>query len=202
MLCATIHHSRINPRPLLRLLSTDVHIPNASPQPPPTSPRLPQAKFSPSPRSTSTRNPPLSPAPSSQTTHAPFNLPHLPPTFGRNQILSVAPSTRALLEEIVGTFRAPIRYAFAYGSGVFEQDGYTSSGAKPLLDFIFAVNHPAHWHSINLSQNPSHYALDARLLGSSFISSVQKIHPGVWFNAYVPMSGAVRFSPPTLMRSF
>lgn len=116
-------------------------------------------------------------------------LPHLPPTFGRNQILSVPDSTRALLEEIVGQFRAPIRYAFAYGSGVFAQSGYDTGGPKPLLDFIFAVNHPAHWHSINLSQNPTHYPLYARTLGSSFISHVQSITPGLWFNAYVPIAG-------------
>lgn len=29
------------------------------------------------------------------------------------------------LEAILGEFRAPIRYAFAYGSGVFKQKGYS-----------------------------------------------------------------------------
>lgn len=105
----------------------------------------------------------------------------------------MADSTRALLESIVAQFHAPIRYAFAYGSGVFEQDGYTTSNPQskdgPMLDFMFAVSHPSHWHDLNMHQFPSHYPLYARALGSEFISRVQEISPGVWFNAYVPMKG-------------
>ncbi|CAA7271316.1 unnamed protein product [Cyclocybe aegerita] len=152
------------------------------------------------------------PRPAVSHRHAPsLNplLPKLPPTFGRNQLLPVTDSTRALLESIVGGFEAPIRYAFAYGSGVFEQDGYALSSSKapsasgsvgpstsvvpsrradaPMLDFMFAVTHPAHWHSINMQQHPSHYPLHARALGSSYVSRVQELGPGVWFNAYVPM---------------
>ncbi|KZV80259.1 mitochondrial matrix Mmp37, partial [Exidia glandulosa HHB12029] len=104
-------------------------------------------------------------------------------------MLSVPDSTRALLEEIVSSFNAPIRYAFAYGSGVFDQHGYprgeTGEG-RPMIDFLFAVTHAAHWHSINLNQNPTHYPLHARWLGSDFVSSVQVVAPGMWFNAYVP----------------
>lgn len=100
-------------------------------------------------------------------------------------------STRALLESIVADFNAPIRYAFAYGSGVFEQDGYESERGAPMLDFIFAVTHPAHFHSINMSQYPSHYAMYARTLGSSFVTRVQEFGPGVWFNAFVKVKGRV-----------
>jgi len=122
-------------------------------------------------------------------------LPHLPPTFGKNQLLPVADSTRTLLESIVSNFNAPIRYAFAYGSGVFEQDGYLSS-KKPMIDFVFAVNHSSHWHSINMTQFPGHYPLYSRALGSDFVSRVQEISPGLWFNAYVPMNDVVRqFTP-------
>lgn len=60
-----------------------------------------------------------------------------------------------------------------------------------MLDFMFAVTHPDHWHSINMHQNPGHYALHARLFGSSFVSRVEDISPGVWFNAFVPMKGVV-----------
>ena len=121
-------------------------------------------------------------------------LPTLPPSFGRNQLLPVSSDTRALLESIVSQFNAPIRYAFAYGSGVFEQDGYTQSNAAgaPMLDFMFAVTHPAHFHSINMHQYPHHYALHARLFGSSYVSQLQDLGPGVWFNAYVEMNGVVR----------
>jgi translocator assembly and maintenance protein 41 len=103
-------------------------------------------------------------------------------------------STRALLENIVDSFDAPIRYAFAYGSGVFEQAGYdkpahAKSNGSPMLDFVFAVTHPDHWHSINMHQYPGHYPLHARAFGSSFVSQVQAFGPGLWFNMFVPMHG-------------
>lgn len=165
------------------------HSPAQSAPPPPLP--LPQAqkprtsRLNPSPRRTEqSRNP---------------YLPHLPPTFGKNQFLPVADSTRTLLESIVSRFNAPIRYAFAYGSGVFEQDGY-SSAKKPMIDFIFAVNHSSHWHSINMSQFPGHYPLYSRALGSDFVSRIQEISPGLWFNAYVPMNDVVRRLPPDRSR--
>ncbi|KII86798.1 hypothetical protein PLICRDRAFT_43460 [Plicaturopsis crispa FD-325 SS-3] len=159
------------------------HDPAPPPPPPskhPTQPRASRLYPHPAPR----------PVPSS---HPRQVLPSLPPTFGRNQQLPVSSTTRALLESIVAQFDAPIRYAFAYGSGVFEQDGYKvpqAPGEKaPMLDFMFAVTHPAHWHSINMQQHPSHYPLHARALGSGFVSGVQEIAPGVWFNTLVQMNG-------------
>mgnify|MGYP001575217478 FL=1 len=29
------------------------------------------------------------------------------------------------LEDVMAAFKAPVRYAFAYGSGVFRQEGYS-----------------------------------------------------------------------------
>lgn len=145
-------------------------------------------------------------------------LKHLPPSFGRNQFLPVSSDTRAMLESIVATFEAPIRYAFAYGSGVFEQDGYASLSEasatasdrslsngqpsekgtasprqqkQPMVDFVFAVTHAGHFHSINMQQFPSHYPFHARLFGSSYVSRIQEFGPGVWFNAYIPMNDVV-----------
>lgn len=127
-------------------------------------------------------------------------LPSLPANFGQNQLLTVPSSTRTLLEGVVAQFEAPIRYAFAYGSGVFEQDGYkTDDPNPPMLDFIFAVNHPTHWHSMNLSQHPSHYTLHSRLLGSDYISKVQEITPGIWYNAFVKIKGVnIKYGVTTL----
>ncbi|KAG6854654.1 hypothetical protein C0991_003302 [Blastosporella zonata] len=118
-------------------------------------------------------------------------IPALPRTFGANQLLPVTDSTRALLESIVAQFDAPIRYAFAYGSGVFDQEGYEKQKDEdmPMLDFMFAVTHPAHFHSINMHQHPQHYPLHARVLGSSYVSRLEEVGPGVWFNPYVPMAG-------------
>lgn len=155
-------------------------------QPPPPQSSKPRTRLRPHPR-------PAAPQQYSQPLH-------LPPSFGKNQVLTVSDSTRALLEEIVSEFHAPIRYAFAYGSGVFEQDGYAvkapgtaaQASERPMVDFMFAVSHPDHWHSINMTQNPSHYTLHSRMLGSNYVSRVQEINPGIWFNAYVPMKGVVR----------
>jgi len=123
-----------------------------------------------------------------------LRITRLPPTFGRNQLLPVADSTRALLENIVAKFSSPIRYAFAYGSGVFEQDGYGGGTRAPMVDFIFAVTHPEHFHYMNMQQYPAHYPLHARVFGSSYVAKVQNLGPGVWFNAYVPMDGVVSLS--------
>ncbi|KAG2054201.1 mitochondrial matrix Mmp37 [Suillus hirtellus] len=119
-------------------------------------------------------------------------LPTLPAIFGRNQVLPVPDSTRALLEDIVSSFEALIRYAFAYGSGVFEQAGYKKQKDKqdrPMLDFVFAVTHPDHWHSINIQQHHGHYPIHARVLGSSFVAKTQELSARVWFNTFVPMKG-------------
>ncbi|KAG6820725.1 hypothetical protein H0H93_012778 [Arthromyces matolae] len=170
---------------VVRTFATEsVHsTPGDLPPPPPPS-NLPNTSSKP--RQTSLY---LRPRPAISHNHS--TIPPLPPTFGRNQLLPVPDSTRALLEAIVSQFDAPIRYAFAYGSGVFEQDGYDSLNDqdKPMLDFIFAVTHPAHFHSINMHQHPNHYPLHARLLGSSYVSRLEAFGPGVWFNPYVSMGG-------------
>lgn len=81
-------------------------------------------------------------------------------------------------------------FAAEYADEEDEKDGY--NGAKrPMLDFVFAVSHPGHWHSINMQQHPGHYPLYARTLGSDFVSRVQDVRPGMWFNAFVPMHDAV-----------
>ncbi|KAH9841627.1 mitochondrial matrix Mmp37-domain-containing protein [Rhodofomes roseus] len=166
-----------------RSLATE-SVSHAHPLPPPPPPSHAKHPSAAKPASRARLNP--QPRPARPLRHP--TLAHLPPTFGRNQILPVADSTRALLENIVAQFNAPIRYAFAYGSGVFEQDGYKKE-EKPMLDFMFAVTHAAHWHSINMNQFPGHYPLHARVLGSGFVSRVEEISPGVWFNTLVPMEG-------------
>lgn len=163
----------------------------------------PSADVAPLPLSVPKSNKPrLYPHPRPAVSHRHSAIPNLPASFGKNQFLPVSNSTRALLEAIVAGFDAPIRYAFAYGSGVFEQDGYATTSSSslsstatkkevPMLDFMFAVTHPAHFHSINMHQHPNHYPLHARLLGSSYVSKMEELGPGIWFNAYVPMNGVV-----------
>lgn len=61
-----------------------------------------------------------------------------------------------------------------------------------MLDFVFAVSHPSHWHSININQNKDHYSLLARMFGSNVISILQtKVGAGVWFNVECMVKGRI-----------
>lgn len=88
---------------------------SSSSAPPPTSHELPL--------------PPSPPPPSARLT-SPVKRPitsvnDLPSRFGRNQIIAVPDEVRRDLEDIVRNFKAPVRFGFAYGSGVFRQEGYS-----------------------------------------------------------------------------
>ncbi|RKP08170.1 mitochondrial matrix Mmp37-domain-containing protein [Thamnocephalis sphaerospora] len=107
------------------------------------------------------------------------------------------------LKSVLDQFRAPVRFAFAYGSGVFRQHGYAyfGEGGKgntgrnveaPLVDLIFAVTHPHHWHSVNLQQHPEHYGGLVARMGSGAVTTVQeKLGAGIWFNPFVTIGGMV-----------
>ncbi|KAJ1821594.1 Mitochondrial translocator assembly and maintenance protein 41 [Coemansia sp. RSA 2599] len=92
------------------------------------------------------------------------------------------------LQMVLKQFVAPIRYAFAYGSGVYKQAGY-GGGSKPMVDLIFAVSHPDHWHALNIAQNRSHYSFMGTL-GSNAVSFVQdRMGAGVYYNPFVEING-------------
>lgn len=95
------------------------------------------------------------------------------------------------LRSLLWQFRAPVRYAFAYGSGVFSQ-GVGGAGKKPMIDLMFGVTYTQHWHSLNLSQHRDHYSF-LGAFGSGAISYVQdNLGAGVYFNPYVEINGTVR----------
>ena len=105
-----------------------------------------------------------------------------------------------ILESILNSFRAPIRFAFGYGSGVYPQKGYRPSDSvssynihlKPQIDLIFGVTHTEHWHSLNLIQNKSHYS-GLCYLGENTISSLQKDFGAfVYFNTLIKINGRVK----------
>ncbi|KAL8979323.1 MAG: hypothetical protein Q9177_006174 [Variospora cf. flavescens] len=130
-------------------------------------------------------------------------------TFGHNQHMIINSDFKEALRQILWQFRAPIRYAFAYGSGVFPQ---TASGSKSastvhphpspaissmqggqgkMIDFVFGVSYTQHWHSLNLHQHRDHYSAIGSL-GSSFVSRVQdRYGAGVYFNPYVTVNGTL-----------
>ena len=112
------------------------------------------------------------------------------------------------LRQILWQFRAPIRYAFAYGSGVFPQTAANSSsssihpnptpaitqvqkGTGKMIDYIFGVSFTEHWHSLNLSQHREHYSGIASL-GSGLIRRIQDDWgAGIYFNPYVTVNGTL-----------
>jgi len=58
----------------------------------------------------------------------------LPVNFGANQHISIDDQLKEKLRSVLWKFNAPIRYAFAYGSGVFQQSGADTKNVYfPLL---------------------------------------------------------------------
>uniref|UniRef100_A0A8C9Y9F3 Phosphatidate cytidylyltransferase, mitochondrial n=1 Tax=Sander lucioperca TaxID=283035 RepID=A0A8C9Y9F3_SANLU len=97
-------------------------------------------------------------------------------------------NTGVLYRRILSQFPQDISLAFAYGSGVFKQHG-TNQGQmdKNMLDFVFAVDDPVTWHTMNLLQNRKHYSI-LKLLGPTMISSIQNEHgASVYYNTLVPV---------------
>lgn len=99
------------------------------------------------------------------------------------------------LRPLLWQFRAPVRYAIAYGSGVFPQGIKKTPGKKPMVDLIFGVTYTQHWHSLNLGQHRDHYSF-LGALGSGAVSYVQdNLGAGVYFNPYVEINGTVCSEP-------
>ena len=129
--------------------------------------------------------------------------------FGVNQHIIINEEFKEALRQILWKFRAPIRYAFAYGSGVFPQSSGKTSGDSQLhpsppeaivkmqdgnqkmIDFIFGVSYSQHWHSLNLQEHRNHYSAVGSL-GSYAVSKIQdSFGAGVYFNPYVTVNGTL-----------
>lgn len=97
------------------------------------------------------------------------------------------------LRSVLWEFKAPVRFAVAYGSGVFSQ-GASSSGQKPMIDLIFGVTYSQHWHSLNLHQHRDHYSFLGGLGSGAVAYTQDKLGAGLYFNPYVEINGVV--GPP------
>lgn len=88
------------------------------------------------------------------------------------------------LQHIVKSFSPGIRFAFAYGSGVFQQQGHASVKDN-MLDFIFVVNDAFSWHYQTHSKYPDHYSFLSKF-GPKGIAKVQKnLGAKIYFNTLV-----------------
>lgn len=110
-------------------------------------------------------------------------------------------------DEILKQF-PPVVFAFAYGSGVIEQNEYfqghlpphpqettdgSSKGAAaaatmPMVDLIFAVDDSASWHLANIAMNPSHYTPFLPISATHTAKFQEGIPAHLWFNTYIPMN--------------
>ncbi|CAI4063299.1 hypothetical protein SUVZ_07G2850 [Saccharomyces uvarum] len=117
-----------------------------------------------------------------------YRFNRLPPNYGSNQLITIDKELQKELHGVMASFKAPCRFAFGYGSGVFEQAGYSKTDSKPQIDIILGVTHPSHFHSINMRQNPNHYS-SLKYFGSEFVSKFQQIGAGVYFNPFANING-------------
>jgi len=97
--------------------------------------------------------------------------------------------SKLLMEQILSHFpQKHLKYAFAYGSGVFQQHGNLET-SKNMIDFVFAVDNPVQWHSENMINNRSHYSVLSRF-GPKYISYIQDNHGArVYYNTLVSCEG-------------
>jgi len=98
-----------------------------------------------------------------------------------------------VFREVLREFPGNRSLVFAYGSGVFQQQG--SLKADNMVDFIFAVEDSQEWHRENLARHPSHYASLARLLGHSRVATIQRRWGArLYFNTLVPWgAGRIKY---------
>ena len=104
--------------------------------------------------------------------------------------IQTGPDYQPLLD-ILHDFHAPIRFALAYGSGVYKQHGYSNvqKQQEPMVDFIFGVTHPEHWHALNIRQNRHHYSSLANF-GSGTVATIQEsFGAGLYYNPDVTIQG-------------
>ena len=60
-----------------------------------------------------------------------------------------------------------------------------------MVDFIFGVSHPQHWHSLNLQANPHHYSMLGKLGSKAVAMTQERFGAGVFFNPFVEVNGMV-----------
>ncbi|CAM9227719.1 unnamed protein product [Laminaria digitata] len=96
------------------------------------------------------------------------------------------------LTELISAFPG-VEFAFAYGSGVVQQQGYAKDVSRPselpMIDLVLAVRDSEAWHKANLERNPRHYSGVGRLLGASGVARFQEgFGAKLYYNALVPIS--------------
>ena len=85
----------------------------------------------------------------------------------------------------------PVDFAFAYGSAVVPQAGYTAAQrAAAMVDLVFAVDAPAAWHDANLAVHGAHYSAAGWVGGGAGAAALQeRWGAGIYYNPLVRVRG-------------
>lgn len=107
------------------------------------------------------------------------------PSFD-NQVFSS--TNNEVLKKIVNEFsNSGIQFLFGYGSGVFEQSGYSASEKSSIqIDLIHVVEDGVKFHNVNMATHSSHYSA-IKYLPVGIVNHLQNLGAGIYFNPYVPM---------------
>ena len=102
---------------------------------------------------------------------------------------------KPLLRQLLQLFPNNLSFAFAYGSGVFNQSidennnntkTKDSSPNKNMIDLILVTDDSFHFHYHNLIKNRSHYS-SLGSLGAKWLASIQdNFGANVYFNTLIP----------------
>jgi translocator assembly and maintenance protein 41 len=96
---------------------------------------------------------------------------------------------RFFYAEVLSAF-PPVHAAFAYGSAVFVQRGYSEARRRAAMtDLVLVVDDAHKWHRANLELNAAHYAWPLAALGGSTIAALQATGAGVYYNTSVQLCG-------------
>jgi translocator assembly and maintenance protein 41 len=98
-----------------------------------------------------------------------------------------AGSNLLLFNNILNKFPSKyIRFAFAYGSGVFDQINNAKT-KQTMIDLVFVVNDSIKFHDENLKLNSAHYSF-LKYLGPFYLNKIQnEFGAACYYNTLVPI---------------
>ncbi|KAK5968841.1 Phosphatidate cytidylyltransferase mitochondrial [Trichostrongylus colubriformis] len=87
-------------------------------------------------------------------------------------------------EELISVLPlSTVEYAFAYGSGAFQQQGENKS--EKMVDFVLCTNDPVTFHTENIEKNSSHYSLLRCIGAKSLVKFQTRLAARVYYNTRV-----------------
>ena len=97
-------------------------------------------------------------------------------------------STTQLYAKILERFpQKNLRFAFAYGSGVFKQLQNSNDAGKNMIDFVLVVDNEIRFHDENLRTNGKDYSF-LKWLGPYYLSRIQnEFGAACYYNTLVPV---------------